>query len=390
MKRARPPLLAVLLACAPAARAQAPAAPAVPAPSAAAPALDPKWLDFEWLAHLMWRADRLEQEGNDPGVEHLCREALLLAPAYEGALERLARRLERGKEEELAIMARLYRAELTSAPGAALDPALSLRLEELRTRAHPPATAAEKEARDAEMELLADLVADDLHNGRLGACEQRLREALRKRPTDPKLLLDLGSVYVRGREWGLCVMLFGYAHTLYGDNPDFANNLGTALAKLERFESALALLDRQLTLKPDSPFLLENCGVLAARLDQPKRALKYFSRWIETDAANPDAWLKYGSVLVKLGPERLAFAKVPFRKVLEMDPGNRMAVYYLAAIEAMRGNVEECSSLLLQLGGVLGPDRMAEILREEPFRAHPALLSVPTRMRAAANARGAP
>ena len=390
MKPARPPLLALLLACAPAARAQAPAAPAPPAPSAAAPAPDPKWLDFEWLAHLMWRADLLEKEGNEAGVEKLCREALLLAPAYEGAVERLARHFERTGEEELALMAQLLRAEINAGASRTLDPAWARRLEVLRTRAHPPATEEEKEARNTEMELLADLVADDLHNGRLGACEHRLREALRKRPADPKLLLDLGSVFVRTREWGLCVMLFGYAHQLYADNPDFANNLGTALGKLERYEPALALLDQQLARQPASPFLLENCGMLATRLNDPRLALRYFSRWVEVQPARPDAWLKYGAVLVELGPEKLVFAKVAFRKVLELDPGNRMAVYYLAAVEALRGNSDESARWLLQLGGVLGHARMAEILREAPFRDLPALLSVPERIRAAAAAGRAP
>lgn len=370
MHRRLPAWLLLLALCLGGARAQ----------TNAVPAIDAKFIDFEWIAHLMWRSDLLERQLNGEGVELLCREALLLAPAYEGAVERLARRYERSGEPDLAAMATLYRYSLNTNLGAAVTNQWAERVAELRQRVRVPDTEEERAKRGEEMELLSDLVADDLRNGRLDECEHRLREALRARPADPKILLDLGSVFVRRKEWGMCVMLFDHASRLYPGSADFANNLGTSLAKLERYPAALEVLDRQLIQRPDSPFLLENCGVIASRLRLPARALAYFSKWIEVDPANPTAWLKYGAVLVESGPEKLVFAKVAFRKVLDLDPENRMAMYYLAAIEAMRGKLQDSANWLLRLGPSLGRARLAEILREEPFRDHPQLASVLERL----------
>jgi Flp pilus assembly protein TadD len=379
MSRAR--LLCAALAGALGTLAAADSPPAAPVPP---PGIDSAWLDREWLAHLMWRADRLAEERNAAGVEFVCREALRLAPAYAGAVERLRRQFERNGELELELMARLHLAEL-EAPDAQtpLDAeTLALaRLNQLRDRAQPPANPEERERREDDLEMIADLVADDLHHGRLAEAERRLRDALRSRPGDPKLLLDLGSVYVRGQDWGLCAMLFQLAHRLHPEDPDFANNLATALGKLDRHAAALTLLERQLERRPDSPFLLENCGVLATRLGDVRRALRHFSRWIELEPANPRAWLKYGAVLVEMGPEKYLFAKVAFRRVLETDPGNRMALYYLAAVDTLRGDPDAAADWLLKLGPFLGPDRLAEILREAPFREQPALLSLPARLR---------
>jgi tetratricopeptide (TPR) repeat protein len=329
------------------------------------------WIDAKHVAHLEWLSRQPAGQDGKLAPEVILRELMRAQPANHDALESLAKGWDKQGEPTLAFMLRLH---LAAPAGAGVkDSPVARQLldmqERVRTERDAPGRPRHREA----MEALSAESLEDIRQGRLGAGEARLRKALQEHPVEPVILRQLASLFAAGDEWALCAAVYGYAHSLYPSDGEITANLALTCGRLGLWEQGLGHLKALLAESPDAAFLNANAARFAFQLGRYAEASAFYANLTRAEPEKAAHWSRYGEALLESGDDRLLAAKIAFLKVLELEPKNQQAWYHLAAVEAMRGNLQESSDWLLKVAPILGPEGLSRVLNEEPFRAHPGL-----------------
>lgn len=152
-----------------------------------------------------------------------------------------------------------------------------------------------------QVEDLSRIAMALLSQGRIEDAIERLLEAQRLRPEDPRAYSDLGDVLAAGNQCELALVQYQKAIEI---SPDFARpryRSGDALRKLGRHKEAISVYEELLRFRPDSMPALRGLAQCHADLGNTNQALELFDRAI---ACGPSQYLNHyekGLLLFKLG-----------------------------------------------------------------------------------------
>ncbi len=119
------------------------------------------------------------------------------------------------------------------------------------------------------------------------------------------------------------------------EHPLLYNVLAIRLEHEQQLSEAAALLERGVTRFPEDVGLRNALGLCLLRLEQPTEALLQFDALLAAQPALPFAHASRGTALQAQG--HLALAEGSFRRALELDPKQAVAMAGLAGIAVRRG-----------------------------------------------------
>ena len=189
----------------------------------------PADIDVMWLSHLVWRMEQADIHPME--IEIFCRDALRLVPVSDAAVGRLIEYylLVKG-EVGMSAMAARY-ALLLNPEIAAYHEHWEEIEEQLDSKPKEPAATERPSEAQLDFEQWMDDAAKQLESGKLINCENLLRSLFFLYPKNREVVKRLGSLYVIRQEWALAAMAYTYAHRLFPEDPDFANNFALSLIK---------------------------------------------------------------------------------------------------------------------------------------------------------------
>ena len=225
-------------------------------------------------------------------------------------------------------------------------------------------------------------VADVLRRAALAQQERRwiraenlYRVLLSRFPTNLIFIRALGNVYIRQESWHMVVMLHRYALHLYPDEADIANNYALGLDKMGRRPAAIEVLRINLDRHPKDAMLARNLGRLLWDVGNADEAAEAFAAWTAAQPNNPDAWRAYGDSLLR--KDKLIFAKVAFRKAMELDPDDLGSPEMLVRLGLVEGRSEDVERWGRALKARMEEEDWQAFLRRSPFSQSETLREIP-------------
>ena len=187
------------------------------------------------------------------------------------------------------------------------------------------------------VEMLARQARDDFQAARYAAARDKLREALKRSPSNPAL-------------WSY---------------------LGLAEAQLNDLDSAIADFQKTLALAPDDAQSFFNLGLLYGRKNQTAKAVDAYQRGLKLEPNNPAAIQNYALLLMTQARFREAAASL--EKLRGLDTGNLPVRFTLMECYAKAGMKSELAlevQAALELPGLTSAAclRLAKILLEDNQR----------------------
>jgi len=136
------------------------------------------------------------------------------------------------------------------------------------------------------------------------------------------------------------------------NNPeDFVAQMkaGDMYAQIGRFDKAAEFYKRGVSLEPQNP--AANLVLANALFDARDfvSAAEYYSKVLEIDPSNLNARTDLGTTFVERQQPDFERAIVEYEKVLQQDPKNEPALYYLAIANLRKGNRPEAERILTKL-----------------------------------------
>ncbi len=149
-------------------------------------------------------------------------------------------------------------------------------------------------------------------------------------PTDPITHNNLGIAYFNEAKYKLSAEEFTVSLKLKRNNTDVLNNLGASYAAQGKCKQAIPLYEEALQIRPEmwrSYYNMSRCYVRMKMYDRAKKSINK-AKIIEPDNVAIDAVV--GEIYTQEG--NFSEAKVILTKVLEKDPNNFIAKYYMTKI----------------------------------------------------------
>ncbi|MBN2289913.1 MAG: fused MFS/spermidine synthase, partial [Candidatus Glassbacteria bacterium] len=174
----------------------------------------------------------------------------------------------------------------------------------------------------------------DFFTGSYGASAVNYRRALELDPSRSDLLGRLGMALAAGDSCGEAIEVFREA--LQSDSTDLVSlfNLGLCYSRMEQTDLAADCYEKVLQLDPDYPEALINLGSICLGRGEPEGAEKLFFRAAGLAPQSYSAWRGLGISLFR--QQKHAESSLAFRKVLEIEPQDRLAQQFLARIAQLQ------------------------------------------------------
>jgi tetratricopeptide (TPR) repeat protein len=118
-------------------------------------------------------------------------------------------------------------------------------------------------------------------------------------------------------------------------NPNFPgalNNIGVSYGKLKQYPFAEAAFKKAISIKQDDVYAMNNLAIMYMETGDMEGAAEYGEMAIRTEPNYSNGHLTLGSVYATMGD--LGRAETEFKKVLELEPGNRRAQANLDKLQA--------------------------------------------------------
>lgn len=254
------------------------------------------WLDDIWTDHLAVRA---QAAANAPLFrEAFLRDALRVVPGKVATIDALARHYRSFSMTPMDLVMIAYGRRI--APQRQEWAALAG--DETAAKPDEPASWSEQD------EAAYQAAAEKFKQNQFLEAEVDLRNLLIRHPANVRLLKDLGTVYLQSSDWPMAAALYAYAHDLYPDDQNIANDLAVCLVQIDRVDLVPPILEAMLQARPDDLYLIRNISVYARQAGDMEKAVEFTGRWVALDPDNEDAKAQMRALL---GADRDAGEKSP-------------------------------------------------------------------------------
>ena len=210
-----------------------------------------------------------------------------------------------------------------------------------------------------DIERLSAFAGTAVLDRRFDFAEYLLMRAIQIAPSEPSLLKDLQSLYLRmGRpEDALRVLETAAADAL--DDPELRAIQASLLSAQGRFEEAISLLQAALQRRPDAAQLYAALGPALGLAGRPAASVPALREAIRLDPTLVDAQFNLGISLQAIG--QVGAARIATERVLSMRPDHPDAHVLLASLALESGDLEAAESTLNRLMN-LRPDANARAM----------------------------
>jgi len=188
-------------------------------------------------------------------------------------------------------------------------------------------------------------------SGQLAEAEAVLKSGLKANPRNYKLWMEAGIVEVELGKYEEAINSLQQAMSLIDWDPDLWNYLGVAYWKKGQLEQALEVYEKALKIDPGYAVTLTNLGMTEISLAMRDREASYLARAaehlakaLENDPHHAEAYNGLGVVRRLKGD--LEGAINLWKKVIELNPGHRFALYNLGLAYLTRGDKAQARSYL--------------------------------------------
>lgn len=214
---------------------------------------------------------------------------------------------------------------------------------------------------------------NNIQNNALNSINQALASAntaINIDKDDYNNYINIGSIYSflmnnnnqnKEANYQLAKNAYSKAAELYPKNP--AIYLTLAQLEFDHNQSATSTkdnLDKSLQIKPNYSEAYFIYSQLASGSNDRTNAIDYALKAIQSNPNNIDAYLQYGILVLnnsKLTNEDLNNAYVAFVSVLQLDPNNLMAGYYLGITYTLAGEYKKAEDIVTLLKQILPNDK---------------------------------
>jgi tetratricopeptide (TPR) repeat protein len=196
-------------------------------------------------------------------------------------------------------------------------------------------------------------------DGRFDFAEYLLMRAIQIAPSEPSLLKELQSLYLRmGRpEDALRVLETAAADAL--DDPELRALQADLLSAQGRFKEAISLLQAALQRRPDAAQLYAALGPALGFAGRPVASVRALREAVRLDPTLVDAQFNLGISFQVIG--QVGAARIAAERVLSMRPDHLDAHVLLASLALESGDLETAESTLNRLMN-LRPDANARAM----------------------------
>ena len=185
--------------------------------------------------------------------------------------------------------------------------------------------------------------ADALVANRLPEAEQRLREHLRRAPTDVVALRMLAELAARLGRYEDAETLLARCLELAPAFREARQNYAQVLQRANKSVEALVEVDRLLTLDPANPGYRNLKAVVLCRVGEYEPAITLYDALLRQYPGHAKVWLSYGHALRTAGHQQRAIDA--YRKAIALDPGFGEAYWSLANLKTFRFTPEDVATM---------------------------------------------
>lgn len=167
-------------------------------------------------------------------------------------------------------------------------------------------------------------IAEQLEQqGRLREAILVMRRAVQKFPKEPSLMITLGFLLQKGRQFRRALEWLKRAIELGGDSPTVRLALGQICSDLGRIDEAIMHIQRGLEQAPDHLELLDLLSFVCLQQGRLVDALTALSRILKITPTDPLVHFKLASVHYQMG--NYVEAVRAYRRVIALAPGSEVA-----------------------------------------------------------------
>jgi predicted Zn-dependent protease len=189
--------------------------------------------------------------------------------------------------------------------------------------------------------------ASSLSEGRVAEAEARLREHLKKSPTDVAAIRMLAEVAARlGRDADAARLLSRCLEL----SPSFhaaRQHYALVLNRADRAAEALAQIDLLLAREPTNPGYRNQRAVILCKLGDYEPALAIYADLVQQYPTHPGIWLSYGHALKTAGRQDASIDA--YRRAIAADPAFGDAWWSLANLKTLRFDDDDVTAMQAQL-----------------------------------------
>ena len=186
-----------------------------------------------------------------------------------------------------------------------------------------------------------------LHAGDIPQAEQRLREQLKKSPTDVAAIRMLAEVAARIGRHEDAENLLARCLELAPGFDAARQNYALVLHRGNKPLEALAQVDALLAIDPAHPGYRNLKAVILSRIGDYEPAIALYAGILDQYPVNAKIWLSYGHTLKTAGQSEPAIAA--YRRCITLDPGFGEAYWSLANLKTFRFSADDLAAMRKQL-----------------------------------------
>jgi len=202
--------------------------------------------------------------------------------------------------------------------------------------------------------------ASALCDNRIPEAEARLREHLRRSPTDVAAIRMLAEVAARIGRYEDAETLLSRCLELAPGFKAARQNLAQVLHRANKPAEALVEVDRLLRDEPANPGYLNLKAVVLCRLGDFTPAIAIYDRILRDHPGHANVWLSHGHALKTANELERAIAA--YRRSIELDPGFGEAWWSLANLKTVRFDSADVAAMRTQLErDELDPDQRCNL-----------------------------
>lgn len=206
------------------------------------------------------------------------------------------------------------------------------------------------------MHLVTILQAKGDLAGAVKACEKATGNGAGGETVDRRRGLLLSEL---GRPREAVKVLASYRQ---GDDPETLNALGIALTDSGRAAEALPVFSRALEIDPSNSQAYQNTGIALLKLDQPAEARKNLEQALALGKRHTRAWNALGVAWMRLNDPRKAIAA--WQRCIEINPEQYDALYNVGRVAGQLGDWKTARSALERFVATAPPKQYARDLVE--------------------------
>ena len=165
---------------------------------------------------------------------------------------------------------------------------------------------------------------------------------LRRNPTSPLALANLGAVYITDQEWDKAWLCLENAVKIEPNDINANNDLGIVLGHMGKDDAAVAVYRKVIQLKPDFVHTHANLALLLTKMGRWEESMVEYRKVLELRPEDSQAHEGLGVAYMQMG--LLDDSVAELEKAIAIDSHNVLALHNLGVVFIKQGRRDEAAA----------------------------------------------